>query len=252
MPAPLFRGTFPVILSEQSSLDSSGKVSYTKVTAYQNGSQVTGVIGTTITVTLGVTAGISANLSAIEINIANGIAEVSQTFTAGSSTGSAVTSGADLAVYEVVATAVEEPIATHPAFTQSTSGFASSIINASGGAITEGSGASGGAIFNSDGLFVGFTKTATNNFTGVQSFLSPRITYRKTYTQNTKPSSDITTKLSYIYSNPAGDQPTLASGRNWILTGLNWRQSGKSYEISEEYLASGFGGWNNNIYATAN
>jgi hypothetical protein len=226
-------------------------VSYTKVTAYQNGSQVTGVIGTTITVTLGVAAGISANLSSIEINIQNGIAEVSQTFTAGSSTGSAAT-GADLAIYEVVATAVEEPIASHPAFTQSTSGFASSIVDASGGAVTEGSGDSGGAIFNSDGLFVGFTKTANNNFTGVQSFLSPRITYRKSYTQNTKPSSGISANLGYIYSNPAGDQPTLASGRNWILTGLNWRQSGKSYEVSEEYLASGFGGWNNNIYATAN
>ena len=251
MPAPLFRGSFPVVLSEQSSLDSSGKVSYTKLTAYQNGSQVTGVIGSTITVTLGVTAGISANLSSIEINIANGIAEVSQTFTAGSSTGSAATA-ADLAVYEVVATAVEEPIASHPAFTQSTSGFASSIVNASGGSITEGSGTSGGAIFNSDGLFVGFTKTANNNFTGVQSFLSPRITYRKSYTQNTKPSSGITQNLGYIYSNPAGDQPTLASGRNWLLTALNWRQSGKAYEVSEEYLASGFSGWNNNIYATAN
>ena len=251
MPAPLFRGSFPVVLSQQSSLDSSGKVSYTKLTAYQNGSQVTGVIGSTITVTLGVTAGISANLSSIEINIANGIAEVSQTFTAGSSTGSAATA-ADLAVYEVVATAVEEPIASHPAFTQSTSGFASSIVNASGGSITEGSSTSGGAIFNSDGLFVGFTKTANNNFTGVQSFLSPRITYRKTYTQNTKPSSGITQTLGYIYSNPAGDQPTLASGRNWLLTALNWRQSGKAYEVSEEYLASGFSGWNNNIYATAN
>lgn len=251
MPAPLFIGSFPVILSEQNSLDASGKMSYTKITAYQNGSQVTGVIGTTITVTLGVTAGISANLSAIEVNIANGIAEVSQTFTAGSSTGSATTS-ADIAVYEVVATAVEEPIASHPAFTQSTSGFSGSIVNASGGAITEGSGASGGAIFNADGLFLGFTKTATNDFTGVQSFLSPRITYRKSYTQNTKPSSGLSATISYIYSNPAGDQPTLASGRNWILTGLNWRQSGKSFEISEEYLASGFGGWNNNIYATAN
>jgi len=246
MPAPIFRGVLPVTLSEQISYDKSGKVSYKSVVAYQNGNQVTGVIGSLTTV-----SGTTVCLSTIEIKIKDGIAEVSKTYEGGNS-GAGSTSGAtDLSIYEVVATTQEEPIASHPAFTASTGAFTTSIVQASGGAITEGTGASGGAIFNADGVFVAFSKTATNNFTGVQSFLSPRVTYKRTYTQNSPPSSSFTAKLAYIYSNPSGDQPTIASGRNWMLTGVTWKGSGNSYEVTEEYLSSGFSGWNNTIYYTA-
>jgi hypothetical protein len=247
MPAPIFRGAFPVTLSEQTSYDKSGMVNYTSVVAYQNGSQVTGVLGSATTV-----SGTTVCLSSIEIKIKDGIAEVSKTYQGGSSSAGSVSGATDLSIYEVVATAQEEPIASHPAFTASTGVFTSSIVDASGGGITEGSGASGGAIFNSDGGFVAFTKTATNNFTGVQSYLSPRVTYKRTYTQNSPPSSGFTDKLAYIFSNPYGDQPTLASGRNWMLTGLTWKGSGNSYEVTEEYLASGILGWNNTIYYTGN
>lgn len=246
MPAPIFRGVFPVTLSEQRSYDKSGKVSYTSVVAYQNGSQVTGVIGSSTTV-----SGTTVCLSTIEIRIKDGIAEVSKTYQGGDSNASSVSGSVDMSIYEVVATAQEEPIASHPAFTASTTGFSTSIVDACGGAITEGTGASGGAIFNADGGFVAFSKTATNNFTGVQSFLSPRATYKRTYTQNAPPSSSFTGKLAYIYANPSGDQPTIASGRNWMLTGLTWKGSGNSYEVTEEYLSSGFNGWNNAIYYTA-
>jgi len=246
MPVPVFRGVFPVTLSEQISYDKSGKVSYTSVVAYQNGNQVTGVIGSSTT-----TNGTTVCLSTIEIRIKDGIAEVSKTYQGGDSSAGSTSGATDLSIYEVVATAQEEPIASHPAFTASTGAFTTSIVQASGGATTEGSGGTGGAIFNADGLFVAFSKTATNNFTGVQSFLSPRVTYRRTYTQNSPPSSSFTAKLAYIYSNPSGDQPTIASGRNWMLTGLTWRGGGNSYEITEEYLSSGFSGWNNTIYYTA-
>lgn len=247
MPAPIFRGAFPVTLSEQTSYDKSGKVTYTSVVAYQNGNQVTGVLNSATTV-----SGTTVCLSSIEIKIKDGIAEVSKTYQGGDSSAGSTTGPTDLSIYEVVATAQEEPIATHPAFTSSTGIFTASIVNASGGSITEGSGNSGGAIFNADGGFVAFTKTATNNFAGVQSYLSPRVTYKRTYTQNSPPLSDFTNKLAYIYSDPQGDQPTLASGRNWMLTGLTWRGGGNSYEITEEYMASGFLAWNNAIYYTAN
>jgi len=247
MPVPIFRGTFPVTLSEQTSFDKSGMVSYTSVVAYQNGSQVTGVIGSGTTV-----SGTTVCLSSIEIKIKDGIAEVSKTYQGGSSNAGSTTGAVDLSIYEVVATAQEEPIASHPAFTGANGIFSSSIVDACGGSITEGSNESGGVIFNSDGGFVAFTKTATNNFTGVQSYLSPRVTYKRTYTQNSPPSSGFTGKLAYIFSNPYGDQPTLASGRDWMLTGLTWRGSGNSYEITEEYMASGISGWNNAIYYTAN
>jgi hypothetical protein len=247
MPAPIFRGAFPVTLSEQTSYDKSGKITYTSVVAYQNGSQVTGVLGSSTTV-----SGTTVCLSSIDISVKNGIAEVSKTYQGGDSGAGSTTGSVDLSIYEVVATAQEEPIATHPAFTGASGIFSTSIVDASGGGITEGSGSNGGAIFNADGGFVAFTKTATNGFTGVQSYLSPRVTYKRTYTQNSPPSSDFTAKLAYIYSNPSGDQPTLASGRNWMLTGLTWKGSGNSYEVTEEYLASGINAWNNAIYYTAN
>jgi hypothetical protein len=247
MPAPTFKGTFPVTLSQSTKYYDRGKVEFSVTKAYQISGVVTGTIGTRDNTLV---SGITVVLTGISVKKAGGIAEVTQTYTGGDA------SAPD--VYEVVASVSEEPIASHVAFTASTGIYTTSIVNASGGAITQDSGASGGAIFTTAGQFVEFTKTATNAFFGVQSYLSPQITYRRIYSAGTVPSSGITTQVSLIFSTPDGDPPTIASGRNWLLTSLVWKCNGNQvtgagqYEITKEFRASGNKGWNNAIYYTAN
>lgn len=245
MPSPIYRGTFPVKVKEDTKYTDKGKVEYTVTQVYQKANVVTGTIGASLSY-----AGKTLALTSISVSTKNGLCEVTQTYTGGD------TSAPD--VYEVVASLSEEPIASHIAFTASTGIFSTSIVSAAGGAITEGSGASGGAIFDSAGGFVKFSNKATNKFFGVQSFLSPQISYRRIYSAGQAPTAGLTSKVSTIYSAPAGAPPTIPSGRNWLLTSMNWKNNGNQknsvgqYEITEEYKSSGLKGWNNGIYYTSN
>jgi hypothetical protein len=237
MPAPVFRGTFPVTISETTTYSDRGKIQYTKVVAYQNANVTTGSIGSS---SGAVISGKTLALTAINVNSKDGISEVTSTFTGGDTTAPEV--------YEVVASVQEEPIASHPAFTATTTGFASSIVDAAGSANVN---------FDGDNVFQSFSKTATNNFFGVQSFLSPQVQYRRIYSLGAEPDPEITDTVAYIYATPAGSPPTLASGRNWLKISVNIKNNGNQrsasgqFEVTEEYRGSGLKGWNPYIYFTA-
>lgn len=242
MPAPVFRGNFPVIISESTSVSNEGKYQYVKTSIYSLATLVTPTVGALLN-----RDGKTTSLTNISINKRDGLATLVETYTA------ADTTAPD--VYEVVSVATEEPIASHPAFTATTTGFTSSIVSAAGGMVTEGTGASGGAVFNADGAFVQFNKKALNNFFGVQGFLSPRVSYKRTFSSSTLPTYGQT--VAYIYATPRGNPPTVATGRTWLLTALSWQNNGNQtnasgqFQVTEEYLSSGPNGWNNVIYYTA-
>lgn len=242
MPAPVFKGSFPVTISESTSVSNEGKYQYVKTSVYSIATLVTPVLGVSLN-----RDGKTTSLTNISISKRDGLATLTETYTA------ADTTAPD--VYEVVSVATEEPIASHPAFTVVTTGFTSSIVSAAGGIVTEGTGASGGAVFNADGAFVQFNKKALNNFFGVQSFLSPRVSYKRTFSSSTVPTYGQT--VAYIYATPRGSPPTVPTGRNWILTALSWQNNGNQltdsgqFQVTEEYLSSGPSGWNNVIYYTA-
>jgi hypothetical protein len=243
MPSPVFKGSFPAIISEATNQTNDGTYQYVVTKIYSFSTLVTPSIGILLT-----RDGNNLSLTSFNISSKEGLATITETYTGADS------SAPD--IYEVVATTQEEPIASHPAFTASTTGFSSSIVSAAGGRVTEGTGASGGVIFDADGGFVGFTKTATNNFIGIQSYLSPRVSYKRTYSVSSVPT--IGERVSYIYSTPNGNPPQVDSGRNWILTGVSWQNVGNEktlsgqYKVTEEYLLSGIKGWNNAIYYTEN
>ena len=243
MPAPTYKGTFPVKTREETRYLDKGKVEYIVTNVYQRTSVVTGSIGSSTSID-----GRTLVLTNISVNTKSGLGEVTKTYTGGDTTAPEV--------YEVVASLAEEPIASHPAFTASTGIFATSIVTAAGGSVIEGTGETAGAVFDASGGFVKFTNQATNNFLGVQSFLSPQVSYRRIYSSGTSPTQGITSKVSTIYSSPAGAPPTIPSGRNWILSSLSWKTNGNGvdgqYEITEEYRSSGPKGWNNGIYYTTN
>lgn len=242
MAVPNKRGTFPATISERTTLNDKGLVQYSITKVYLQGNQVTGSIG------LGnvTKEGKVCTLVDINVNTKNGLSEVTQTFVGGNNSAPEY--------YEAVAQVAEEPIATHVAFTTATGIYATAIVTACGGSTTEGTQASAGAVFDADGAFLYFNKKALNNFFGVVSFLTPQVSYKRVYSAGQAPSASTSDLVSHIISDPAGDPPTLPTGRNWMFTGLNWKNNGNGsvgqYEITEEYRGSGPAGWNNTIYYT--
>jgi len=83
---------------------------------------------------------------------------------------------------------------------------------------------------------------------GVTSYLAPAISMRFTYVSSGPP---ILTNLMKIFT-PRG-APTLPNGGNWLFTNCSYvieTVNGQTqYRITEEYTASGKGGWNTSIYS---
>lgn len=248
MPAPVFKGNFPVTKKQSWEKSKDGKFKYSITKAYlANTSVVTGVIGSTIT-----TEGRAFYLSNIGIVTKDAITEVTHEYSSTVIAGGSPEEEKAVTIYEANAVLSEEPIASHPAFTAATGIYSSSIVSAAGNVLTEGTSGTGGVIFSEEGVFVGFSKNALNNFFGVQSYLSPQVTFRKTFSKPSSPSTSYTQKVGYIFDNPDNEAPNLVSPRNWLFTNLSWRNSGTStnglFEIVEEYRASGPKGWNDIIY----
>lgn len=245
MPNPEYRGTFPVTLKESLEVRIDGSRLYSITKIYQNnGSADFGMIGDLLDVEtlLPEVLGYSYYLTSNSSNAKDGLVEVTQTF---------VYAPPEETFYEYQCNAVasEEPIETHPNFLTVTLGFATSIVTASGGFLTEGA-TSGGAVFDVDGIFLGFNKDALNSLAGVRSYLSPQVTFQVKYAIADRPLTETQTEIGTI-STPL-NAPSVTSGKNWLLTGVNWTNTGNgnlgAYQISEEYRLSGVGGWNPNIY----
>lgn len=242
MGAPKTIGSFPATTSRRITKTERGLVEYSETKVYLQGNQVTGSIGVgNVTID-----GKLCTLVDINVNTKNGLSEVTQTFVGGDSS--------IPEVYEAVAQVAEEPIASHVAFTTATGIYGTSIIDACGGATTQGTLASAGAVFDADGQFLYFNKQAINNFFGVTSYLTPQVSYKRIYSAGEAPSATVSNLVSHIITVVAGDPPTLPTGRNWMFTSLNWKNNGNGsvgqYEITEEYRGSGNSGWNNVIYLT--
>jgi hypothetical protein len=83
---------------------------------------------------------------------------------------------------------------------------------------------------------------------GVTSYLAPSVTLRYIYTSSTVP------RLANIMKtvrNP-NNAPALPAGGNWLFANLTYQViydgTSTKYRVTEEFLASGRGGWDPNIY----
>lgn len=252
MPAPVYKGTFPVVKQQSWEKSKDGKFTYSITNAYKaNDGVVTGVLGSTLS-----TLGKTFYLTNIDLVTKDAITEVTLEYVAPIADAGATQQEIEaLTIYEASSVLSEEPISSHPAFTVATGIFTSSIVSAAGGAYTQGSGEEilgYGAIFSEEGVFVGFNKEAPNNFFGVQSYLTPKVTFRKTFSQSSAPAVSYTQKVGFIYDTPDAQAPSLTGSQNWLFTNLSWRNSGAGgtglFEITEEYTGSGLNGWNDVIY----
>ena len=128
---------------------------------------------------------------------------------------------------EVITSMSEAPIETHPNFVTQIGGTAAAPLN--------------DAIFDENGEFKGWK--ATSQFRGIESFLIPSTAYRKTTPTRSRPTS--VGAVGSIVSPGIGSN---VPGANWLFTCRSWRRDGGVYEVSEEYMLSGPGGWNSIIY----
>lgn len=124
---------------------------------------------------------------------------------------------------EIRVSAQEEPISTHPKF----SDFA-----------TE----ENGAKFDKDGLFLGFSKGSP--YAGITSYFAPGAEYSVTTTSRTGGAS-----LSEVgkINSPSG-APSVPSGYNWLFMGITQTKHGTVTSTSRVWKLSGRGGWNKTIY----
>jgi len=146
--------------------------------------------------------------------------------------------------YSLTGTASQEPLATHPYF------------QANGKwAVTDSEWKTWDK-WQKEGTDIA-TQTLTTYSTGFQKFielylkgftdyLQPRLTLRLVDASTSEPTI---TELGKI-SDPAR-APGLSDGSNWLLTGIDASpDADNNWEVSREYISSGPGGWNADIYGT--
>jgi len=87
----------------------------------------------------------------------------------------------------------------------------------------------------------------TNPMFGVESFIDIGAVWRKVTVQKKIPAGS----PGHVVEVPDTEKtpPSLGSGtRNWLTMPVRSRKRGKHYEITEEWMLSGRGGWNEDIY----
>lgn len=153
--------------------------------------------------------------------------------------------GTTTPIYEISIGLADEPIVTHPKFTNYIGGRPSAPLH--------------GAIFldqegeitsdDSLGQFAYFQHTQggiQNEFAGIDSYLAAdQVVWREKYYSTQRPV--ITQQVGYIMQ-PSGPVPSVA-GPNWLFTGCTYEQRGLVYFVCNEWRNSGRRGWNNLIYS---
>ena len=144
--------------------------------------------------------------------------------------------------YSVSGTASQEPLATHPYF-QSGGKWEVSVSEWKTWDKWQKEGADI-AQENIASYSTGFQKFVELTLKGFTDYLQPRVTIRVTDANTDEPSISDLGKI---------DSPTrapqLSSGANWLLAGIDATQDADGkWEVTREFISSGPGGWNEDIY----
>lgn len=94
-------------------------------------------------------------------------------------------------------------------------------------------------------LGVGFQKFIELSLRGFTDYLQPRVSIRVTDANTDEPDLN---ELGKIAS--PSKAPVLPDGANWLLTGVDGSEDAdRNWEVTKEYMSSGPGGWNTDIYS---
>lgn len=124
-----------------------------------------------------------------------------------------------------------EPIETHPDFVEKIGGTKADPKNK--------------AKFDAEsGLFDGFPPDAEKDLGGVSEYFSAGAEYQMTYTSFREPKN--ASDVPSIEDPP--NAPPLTAKRNWLFIGDTSTERGGVFEISLDWMGSGFRGWNELVY----
>ncbi len=144
--------------------------------------------------------------------------------------------------YSISGTASQEPLATHPHF-QAGGKWEVSDAEWKKWDKWQKEGTDLETV-SSQGLSVGFSKFIELYISGFTDYLQPRVTIRVIDASTTEPSLTNLGKISV-----PSKKPTLPSGADWLLSGVDATQDADgNWEVAREYISSGPGGWNEDIY----
>jgi len=85
---------------------------------------------------------------------------------------------------------------------------------------------------------------------GIESYLKPGAVYKKSYVDDSIPTSSLLSKVGKIVT-PDSPAPTPPSGQDYLLMGVSWTKQAGVVTISEDYQLSGPGGWDPDLYERA-
>jgi hypothetical protein len=156
--------------------------------------------------------------------------------------------------YELTISMQEQPIETHPRFVSHLAGTAATPLN---GAIFIDPQTGTPGTVNARCVFERFAPVLTgggkNPKGGLEAFLAPTVTYRQNYVSGSPASGSDFGKISS--SVPGPGYPGTTASRDWLMIGSTYQRRGSPaggtyvvYEVSNEWLLSGPGGWDNDIY----
>lgn len=84
---------------------------------------------------------------------------------------------------------------------------------------------------------------------GIDSYYRVGTTFRKSYVATDLSTVSDISGVGYITTDMDSNAPTLATGQNWLWTGLSWRKAAGVVSIVEDFQASGLGAWDPDLYA---
>ena len=85
---------------------------------------------------------------------------------------------------------------------------------------------------------------------GIESYLKPGCSYKRSYVSESIPSGALLNDIGKIKS-PPSPAPSAPTDQNYLFTGASWSKQAGVVTITEEYLLSGPGGWDPNLYESA-
>lgn len=86
---------------------------------------------------------------------------------------------------------------------------------------------------------------------GVETYLVPKPVYRYSYNSRSEPPASLLNDVGDIGNPPKA--PSVTGGRNWLLIGVtyDYERTTRIYKITQEWLLSGPGGWDTDVYEVA-
>lgn len=82
---------------------------------------------------------------------------------------------------------------------------------------------------------------------GIDSYLKIGSVFKKTYISETIPTTALMSKVGQIVSAPS-PAPNPPDNQDYLLSGVSWNKQAGVVRITEEYMLSGIGGWDPDLY----